>query len=163
MTGQKRYRIGQGLDVHPLVEGRPLVLGGVRIPFERGLKGHSDADALLHAVVDALLGAAGQGDIGTFFPDTDLQWKDADSTIFLKTVGALVEKLGWQICNIDCTILAQVPRLNPYIPGMKEHICKILNLELNQCAIKATTSERLGFIGREEGILASATVLLESA
>jgi 2-C-methyl-D-erythritol 2,4-cyclodiphosphate synthase len=153
-------RVGQGFDVHAFVVGRPLILGGVRIPYEKGLAGHSDADVLLHAICDACLGAAGLGDIGLHFPETDDQYKDIDSRILLRRVHAAVSETGWQVGNIDATIVAQAPRLAEHIPAMQENIAQDLAIPVDQINIKATTTERLGFAGREEGIAALAIVLL---
>jgi 2-C-methyl-D-erythritol 2,4-cyclodiphosphate synthase len=153
-------RIGQGYDVHPLVEGRKLVLGGVTIPYERGLLGHSDADALLHAICDACLGAAGLGDIGRHFPDTDAQYKDADSRVLLRRVHDEIAKRGWRVENVDSTIVAQAPKLAPYIPTMVANIAADLGIEAARVNVKATTTEKLGFAGRQEGIAAYAVVLL---
>lgn len=159
--GSFEIRIGQGLDVHPFAAGRRLILGGVEIPHSHGLAGHSDADALVHALIDALLGAAGQSDIGTHFPDSDPRWKDISSLKLLELVWQGLQKEGWRVVNMDLTVLAQVPKLAPYIGKMKDKICAPLGLSPLNCAIKATTTERLGFVGREEGLLASAVVLLE--
>ena len=153
-------RIGFGYDVHRLVEGRPLVLGGVRVPHESGLEGHSDADVLLHAIADALLGAAALGDIGVHFPDTDTRWRDADSRMLLGEVGRKVEEAGYRIVNIDATVALQRPRLRPYIDTMRHNIAEVLDLELGQVSVKATTTERLGFVGTEAGAAASAVCLL---
>ncbi|MCC8127115.1 MAG: 2-C-methyl-D-erythritol 2,4-cyclodiphosphate synthase [Clostridiales bacterium] len=153
-------RIGQGYDVHRLVEGRELILGGVKIPYEKGLLGHSDADVLLHAVMDALLGAAALGDIGQHFPDTDPQYKGISSILLLKKVGELLEETGYVIENIDATIIAQRPKLAPYRPKMKEMIAEALRLEVSQVNVKATTEEGLGFTGTGEGISAQAIALL---
>ena len=153
-------RIGFGYDVHRLVEGRPLVLGGVRVPHEWGLEGHSDADVLLHAIADALLGAAALGDIGVHFPDTDTRWRDADSRMLLGEVGRKVEEAGYRIVNIDATVALQRPRLRPYIDTMRHNIAEVLDLELGQVSVKATTTERLGFVGTEAGAAASAVCLL---
>jgi 2-C-methyl-D-erythritol 2,4-cyclodiphosphate synthase len=155
------FRIGQGFDVHQLVEGRPLIIGGVRIPYEKGLLGHSDADVLLHAVADACLGAIGAGDIGKHFPDTDSRYKDADSALLLKQVWELVKQQGYELVNLDCTIIAQKPKMAPHIEQMKENIAKLLEGEPSQVNVKATTTEKLGFTGREEGIAALAVVLLQ--
>ncbi|MED4970295.1 MULTISPECIES: 2-C-methyl-D-erythritol 2,4-cyclodiphosphate synthase [Parageobacillus] len=155
------FRIGQGFDVHQLVEGRPLIIGGVRIPYEKGLLGHSDADVLLHAVADACLGAIGAGDIGKHFPDTDDCYKDADSALLLKQVWELVKQQGYELANLDCTIIAQKPKMAPHIEQMKENIANLLEGELSQVNVKATTTEKLGFTGREEGIAAQAVVLLQ--
>ncbi len=153
-------RIGYGYDVHRLVEGRPLVLGGVRVPHEWGLEGHSDADVLLHAIADALLGAAALGDIGVHFPDTDTRWRDADSRMLLGEVGRKVEEAGYRIVNIDATVALQRPRLRPYIDTMRHNIAEVLGLDLGQVSVKATTTERLGFVGTEAGAAASAVCLL---
>ena len=153
-------RIGNGFDVHALVAGRPLVLGGVTIPHERGLAGHSDADVLLHAVCDAILGALALGDIGMHFPDTDARWKDADSRVLLRQVAALAAARDWRIGNLDVTMIAEAPKLAPHVPAMRAHLAADLNCEIGQVSVKATTTEQLGFTGREEGIAALATVLL---
>ncbi len=154
-------RIGQGFDVHRLVPNRGLVLGGVTIPYEFGLLGHSDADVLIHAIMDALLGAIGAGDIGRHFPDTDSSFKDADSVKLLQTVLEMVEKAGYRIMNIDATIIAQKPKLAGYIPLMREMLCKVLGFpEVSAVNVKATTTEGLGFTGSGEGIAAMAVVLL---
>jgi 2-C-methyl-D-erythritol 2,4-cyclodiphosphate synthase len=153
-------RVGNGLDVHALVSGRNLVLGGVTIPFERGLKGHSDADALLHAICDAVLGALGEGDIGAHFPDTDPRYKDADSRILLRTIWQHAVAEGYSLGNIDATIVAEAPRLAPYIRQMTANIASDLGAGIEQVNVKATTTEGLGFAGRGEGIAALATVLL---
>jgi 2-C-methyl-D-erythritol 2,4-cyclodiphosphate synthase len=154
-------RIGQGFDVHAFCEGRPLIIGGVTIPYEKGLLGHSDADVLLHAITDALLGAAGEGDIGKHFPDTDSAYKDADSKRLLLDSWKLVEKKGYSLGNIDCTIIAQKPKMLPYIEEMRGVIAGIFNVEVERINVKATTTEKLGFPGREEGIAAQAVVLIE--
>lgn len=153
-------RIGQGYDVHRLCEGRSLVLGGVTVPYEKGLLGHSDADVLVHAVMDALLGAAALGDIGEHFPDTDEKYKGISSIGLLKIVGALLEENGFLIENIDATIIAQRPKLASYRPQMAENIAKTLGLERSQVSVKATTEEGLGFTGTGEGISAQAIALL---
>jgi 2-C-methyl-D-erythritol 2,4-cyclodiphosphate synthase len=153
-------RIGNGLDVHALVTGRKLVLGGVTIPFEQGLKGHSDADALLHAICDAVLGALGEGDIGAHFPDTDPRYEDADSRILLRTVWQRAVAEGYSLGNVDATIVAEAPRLAPYIRQMTANIASDLGAGIEQVNVKATTTEGLGFAGRGEGIAALATVLL---
>ena len=153
-------RIGQGYDVHKLVEGRDLILGGVTVPYEKGLLGHSDADVLVHAVMAALLGAAALGDIGQHFPDTDPKYKGISSIALLKEVGALLEAEGYVIENIDATIIAQRPKLAAYRPQMAENIAKALHLELNQVSVKATTEEGLGFTGSGEGISSQAITLL---
>lgn len=153
-------RVGQGFDVHQLVEGRPCIIGGVTIPYEKGLLGHSDADVLLHAITDAVLGALGLGDIGKHFPDTDAAFKDADSLKLLEAVWKLVRERGYKLGNIDSTIIAQRPKMLPYIPQMAEIIAKALEAEVNQVNVKATTTEQLGFTGRGEGIAAQSVVCL---
>jgi 2-C-methyl-D-erythritol 2,4-cyclodiphosphate synthase len=153
-------RIGQGIDIHPFKEGRRCVLGGIDIPSSRGLDGHSDADALVHALIDAILGATGERDIGTLFPDTDQSFKDADSCELLRVVWERVSKANWSLVNADMTVLAEVPKLKPYVEAMRDKLSVILKCDRARIAIKATTTERLGFIGREEGLLASAVVLL---
>ncbi|OOE09556.1 2-C-methyl-D-erythritol 2,4-cyclodiphosphate synthase [Fictibacillus arsenicus] len=154
-------RIGQGFDVHAFCEERPLIIGGVTIPYEKGLLGHSDADVLLHAITDALLGAAGEGDIGKHFPDTDPAYKGADSKRLLLESWKLVEKKGYRLGNIDCTIIAQKPKMLPYIEVMRGVIAGIFGIEVERINVKATTTEKLGFPGREEGIAAQAVVLIE--
>ena len=154
-------RIGHGYDVHRLVEGRDLILGGVKIPHKLGLDGHSDADVLLHAVSDALLGAAGLGDIGRHFPDTDPQYKGADSLKLLEIVGSKVRDAGYRISNIDVTMIAQKPKLKDHISQMQENIARVLMLDVSRVNVKATTEERLGFTGREEGLSCHAVCLLE--
>ena len=156
----KDYRIGQGYDVHRLVPERKLILGGVEIPWEKGLLGHSDADVLLHAVMDALLGAAALGDIGQHFPDTDARYAGADSRMLLREVGDMLEKAGWEVVNIDATIIAQRPKLAGHIARMRTNIAADLGLEEDCVSVKATTEEHLGFTGREEGISAQAVALL---
>ena len=153
-------RIGQGFDVHQLVEGRKLIIGGVDIPFEKGLLGHSDADVLLHAICDALLGAAALGDIGRHFSDSDAKYKNIDSRILLREVLHLVREQGYRVGNVDATIIAQVPKMAPHIPQMIEHIADDLRLEKSAVNVKATTTEHLGYTGRGEGIAAQAVVLL---
>lgn len=154
-------RIGQGFDVHQLVEGRPCIIGGVTIPHEKGLLGHSDADVLLHAISDALLGAIGEGDIGRHFPDTDPAYKGADSLQLLKVVWRLVREKGYRLGNVDATIIAQAPKMAPHIPRMREIIASALEAnDPGQINIKATTTEKLGFTGRGEGIAAQAVCLL---
>jgi 2-C-methyl-D-erythritol 2,4-cyclodiphosphate synthase len=154
-------RIGQGFDVHQLVEGRPLILGGIEIPYEKGLLGHSDADVLLHTVADACLGAIAAGDIGKHFPDTDPEFKDADSAKLLQHVWQLVKEKGYTLGNVDCTIIAQKPKMAPYIDQMRERIAELLEADVNQVNVKATTTEQLGFTGRGEGIASQATVLIQ--
>lgn len=156
-------RVGIGYDVHALVEGRPLILGGVTIPHDRGLAGHSDADVLAHAISDALLGAIRGGDIGHHFPDTDPAYAGADSIELLRRVGDLVAGAGWTIVDIDSVIAAQAPKLAPYRAAMRENLASALGLAVDQVGVKATTTERLGAIGREEGIAAHAVVLLRRA
>ncbi|WP_449538456.1 2-C-methyl-D-erythritol 2,4-cyclodiphosphate synthase [Ferdinandcohnia sp. Marseille-Q9671] len=157
------FRIGQGFDVHQLVEGRPLIIGGITIPYEKGLLGHSDADVLLHTVSDACLGAIGEGDIGRHFPDTDQAFKDADSAELQKYVWQLVKQKGYKLGNIDCTIIAQKPKMAPYIEQIRGRIAELLEADPSQVNVKATTTEKLGFTGRGEGIAAQATVLLQKA
>ena len=154
-------RIGQGFDVHQLTEGRKCIIGGVDIPYEKGLLGHSDADVLLHAVADAVLGALALGDIGKHFPDTDPAFKDADSVKLLQHVWGLAKERGYRLGNADCTIIAQQPKMAPYIPQMVERIARALEAEPEQVNVKATTSEKLGFTGRGEGIAAMAVVCLQ--
>ncbi|ARD48172.1 2-C-methyl-D-erythritol 2,4-cyclodiphosphate synthase [Sporosarcina sp. P37] len=154
------FRIGQGFDVHAFAEDRPLIIGGITIPHTKGLIGHSDADVLLHTVTDAALGAIGKVDIGTHFPDTDEAFKDADSAVLLEKVWAMVKEEGYRLGNIDCTIIAQRPKMAPYIGDIRERVAELLEADLSQVNVKATTTERLGFPGREEGIAAMATILL---
>ena len=154
-------RVGQGFDVHALVAGRKLVVGGVEIPYDRGLAGHSDADVLLHAICDALIGAAGLGDIGTHFPDTDARYKGADSRTLLRAVSELLADRRWQVLNVDCTIIAQAPKMAPHIPRMRENIAADLRIDSAAVNVKAKTAERLGAIGRGEGIAAEAVALIE--
>ena len=154
-------RIGHGYDVHRLVEGRKLILGGVDIPYEKGLLGHSDADVLLHAISDAILGAIGEGDIGRHFPDTDPRYKGADSLKLLAHVMKLAEEKGFMLGNVDATIVAQRPKLAPHIPLMRENIAGVLSAGIDRVNVKATTTEELGFAGRGEGIAAYAVALLE--
>ena len=156
-------RVGQGYDVHQLVEGRDLILGGVNIPFEKGLLGHSDADALLHAITDALLGAAGLGDIGSHFPDTAAKFKDADSRVLLREAYQRVQALGWKVVTVDTTVIAQKPKLAPHIPAMRANIAADLGLPENCVNIKGKTNEKLGYLGRMEAIEAQAAVLLIKA
>jgi 2-C-methyl-D-erythritol 2,4-cyclodiphosphate synthase len=155
------FRIGQGFDVHQLTENRPLIIGGVTIPYEKGLMGHSDADVLLHTVTDACLGAIGEGDIGKHFPDTDPNFKDADSGELLQKVWELVKSRGYELVNADCTIIAQKPKMTPHIEQMKNRISQLLETTPDCINVKATTTEKLGFPGREEGIAAQAVVLLK--
>jgi len=153
-------RVGQGFDVHALVAGRPLIIGGVTIPFEKGLLGHSDADVLLHAICDALLGAAALGDIGRHFPDTDPAYQGADSRVLLRETGAKVRAAGWRIGNVDATIVAQAPKMSPHAAQMVSNIAADLGIDTGAVNIKAKTTERLGFTGRGEGIAAEAIALL---
>ncbi|WPX09833.1 2-C-methyl-D-erythritol 2,4-cyclodiphosphate synthase [Anaerocellum danielii] len=154
------FKVGIGYDVHRFVEKRKLILGGVEIPFEKGLLGHSDADVLIHAIIDAILGAMGEDDIGRLFPDTDMKYKDISSITLLKEVSKLLKNKGMSIINIDTTIVAQKPKISPYTDEMKTNIAKALNIEKTQVNIKGKTTEGLGFEGREEGISAYAVVLL---
>jgi 2-C-methyl-D-erythritol 2,4-cyclodiphosphate synthase len=155
-------RVGQGYDVHALVAGRPLIIGGVTIPYDRGLAGHSDADVLLHAVTDAILGAAGMGDIGRHFPDTDLQWKGADSRMLLRTAYGKLREAGWQIVNVDATVHAQAPKIGPHAAAMQANIAQDLGLgDSSRVNIKAKTNESLGFLGRREGIAATVVALIQ--
>ncbi len=155
------FRIGQGFDVHQLTEDRPLIIGGITIPYEKGLLGHSDADVLLHTIADACLGAIGAGDIGKHFPDTDPNFKDADSAKLLDHVYRIVKESGYELVNIDCTIMAQKPKMAPYIEDMKARIAEILQSTTDRVNVKATTTEKLGFVGRGEGIASQAVVLLK--
>lgn len=157
------FRVGQGFDVHALVADRKLILGGVEIPYEKGLLGHSDADVLLHAITDALLGAAGLGDIGRLFPDTDTQWAGADSRHLLRVAMNKVRVAGWQVGNVDATIIAQAPKISSHVPLMCERIAADLGVACGAVNIKGKTTERLGFTGRGEGIAAEAIVLLTRA
>jgi len=154
-------RIGQGFDVHALVTGRPLIIGGVTIPYEKGLDGHSDADVLLHAITDALLGAAALGDIGRHFPDTDPTFKGADSRVLLREVAKRVRAAGYEVVNIDCTIIAQAPKMAPHVAAMAANIAADCGIDAGCVNVKAKTTERLGFTGRGEGIAADAVALLE--
>ena len=154
------FRVGFGYDVHRLVEGRFLILGGIKIPHHLGLKGHSDADVLTHAIIDALLGALARGDIGQHFPDSDPQYKDMDSLLMLKKVMEWVVKGGFKINNLDTTIIAEKPKLAPYLDSMKERLSSILDIQSNQINIKATTHEGMGFCGKEEGMAAFSVVSL---
>lgn len=153
-------RIGHGYDVHRLTEGRELILGGVNIPYEKGLLGHSDADALAHAVMDALLGAAALGDIGKLFPDTDPAYEGADSMVLLKRVAEVLEENGYAVGNVDATVVAQRPKLSAYIPAMRENLARAMGTGADRVSVKATTEERLGFTGSGEGIAAHAVALI---
>lgn len=155
-----KFRVGHGYDVHKLVEDRKLIIGGVEIPHSKGLLGHSDADVLAHAICDALLGAVALGDIGKHFPDNDDKYKDIDSLVLLEKVCELIRNKGYEISNVDSTILAQAPKLRPYIDEMRSKLAKAMKLDIDELSVKATTEERLGFTGREEGIAAHAVVLL---
>ena len=156
------FRIGIGTDVHALKEGRKLMLGGVHVPFPKGLEGHSDADVLVHALCDALLGAAALGDLGNYFPDKDDRFKDADSLLLLKEVNKMIHTSGYQIGNIDAVIIAQKPKIAPFIPEMQKTLSGALNISIDRVSVKATTTEGLGFTGRGEGIAAQVVVLLET-
>ncbi|MFC4075441.1 2-C-methyl-D-erythritol 2,4-cyclodiphosphate synthase [Salinithrix halophila] len=153
-------KVGQGFDVHAFAEGRPLILGGVTIPYPRGLAGHSDADVLLHTISDAVLGALGKGDIGKHFPDTDPRFKGADSAELMRTVWEMAAEAGYKLGNLDATVIAQKPKMAPFIPEIRERVAELLQAELSDINIKATTTEKLGFTGREEGIAAMAVVCL---
>lgn len=155
------YRIGSGVDFHQLTEGRELWIGGVKIPHTKGALGHSDADVLLHAVCDAILGALSLGDIGTHFPDTDAAFKNIDSKILLKKTFELIQQQGYSIVNVDSTLCLQAPKIAPFVPAMQEAVAGILQVGLPDVSIKATTTEKMGFAGREEGLVAYATVLLK--
>lgn len=154
------YRIGLGYDIHKLTEGRDLIIGGVKITHEKGLLGHSDADVLIHAIIDAMLGALALSDIGTLFPDTDQNYKDIDSTVLLKKVYEKISEKGWQIVNIDSNIIAQEPKMMPYIPKMKKVLCKILEIEPDELSIKAKTNEKMDAVGQKLAIEAHAVVML---
>ncbi|MCD6179505.1 MAG: 2-C-methyl-D-erythritol 2,4-cyclodiphosphate synthase [Bacteroidales bacterium] len=157
------YRVGTGYDVHRLVKGEKLIFGGVNIPFEKGSLGHSDADVLLHAICDALLGSLSLGDIGTHFPDTDEKWKDVSSLLLLENVNKLIRDNGYSIANIDTTLILQQPKIQSYIPEIRDNIAKVLNIDREFISVKATTTERLGFIGRGEGVSAQAICLVNKA
>jgi len=160
VTKQIPFRVGQGYDVHALAEGLPLIIGGVRIPHDHGLVGHSDADVLLHAVTDAVLGAAGLGDIGRHFSDRDPRWAGADSRMFLREAARMARAAGWQVVNVDATVHAQAPRIGPHAAAMAAHIAEDLDLDVDQVNVKAKTNEGLGYLGRREGIAASVVALL---
>ena len=159
---ETEFRSGIGFDSHPLADGRKLVLGGVEIPHHRGLSGHSDGDVLVHAVMDAMLGAANLGDKGLHFPSSDPQYKDISSLILLERVGVLVSEAGWRVSNVDATIMAQNPRLSPFNTEMRENVAKSLSVTSDRVSVKVTTTDHLGFVGREEGIAALAVVSLMS-
>ena len=154
-------RIGYGIDYHQLVEGRDLFIGGVKIPHDKGALGHSDADVLLHAICDALLGAAALGDIGVHFPDTSSEFKDIDSKILLAKTKALIEAEGYKVINIDSPLCLEAPKIKPYVPQMQETIASILGITIKDVSIKATTTEKMGFVGRKEGLVAHAVVLIK--
>lgn len=154
------FRTGIGFDVHAFSEGRKLIIGGIEIPFEKGLEGHSDADVLLHAICDAMLGALALGDIGIHFPNTDPKWKDADSSMLLKHVISLVDEKGYELGNLDCVLAMEKPKISPYLVQITKKLSSILRVDVDQISIKATTTEKLGFIGRTEGVASFATVLL---
>lgn len=153
-------RIGFGYDVHPLVEGRKLILGGVEIPFEKGLKGHSDADALLHAIGDAMLGALALGDLGKHFPDTDPKYKGASSSILLEEINRMITEKGYEVANLDSILVIEKPKMAPHIPQMIQYIARILKISVDQVSVKATCEEGLGYIGKGEGMAAKAVILL---
>lgn len=155
------YRIGQGFDIHKLVEGRKFILGGIEIPYEKGLLGHSDADALVHSIIDALFGALALGDIGTHFPDNDPRYKDADSLILLKKACEEIKEKGYTINNIDTTIMVQEPKMKPYIPLMQEKLAKVMNIEKTQISIKAKTMEEQDSVGKKQAVMAQSVVLLK--
>ncbi|MBQ9036764.1 MAG: 2-C-methyl-D-erythritol 2,4-cyclodiphosphate synthase [Erysipelotrichaceae bacterium] len=154
-------RIGQSTDIHRLVRDRDLILGGVKVPYELGLDGHSDADVLLHAIIEALIGAMGLGDIGTHFPDTDVTYKGISSMILLEKTREMLEENEYEVCNIDSLILIQSPKMKPYIPQMKKNIAEVLGINVDQVNVKATTGERMGFVGNKEGVVAEAVVLID--
>ncbi len=154
------FRVGIGYDVHRLVEGRPLILGGVTIPFERGLLGHSDADVLLHAITDALLGAAALGDIGTHFPPSDMRWKDADSGDLLRRTATILAEAGWRAANVDVTVVCERPKLLPHVPAIRARIAELLGLAPDEVNVKGKTSEGMGFTGTGEGMAAYAVALV---
>jgi len=155
-----QFRTGFGFDVHAFVEGRKLIIGGVEIPFDKGLEGHSDADVLLHAICDSMLGALALGDIGIHFPNTDKRWKDADSALLLKHVNELINSKGYELGNLDCVLAIEKPKISPYVSQIRKRISEIIDTDIEQISIKATTTEKLGFVGRTEGVVSFATVLL---
>jgi 2-C-methyl-D-erythritol 2,4-cyclodiphosphate synthase len=157
-----KFRIGYGYDLHRLVTGRPLIVGGIEVPFKKGLAGHSDADVLLHSITDAMLGALALGDIGTYFPDTDPVWEGADSSKLLKRVHQMIRERKWVIQNIDSTIIAELPKFNPHVADIRKSIANMLGMEFSNISVKATTNEKLGYIGNGEGIAAHAVILLMS-
>ena len=154
------FRTGFGFDVHAFATGRKLIIGGVEIPFDKGLEGHSDADVLLHAICDAMLGALALGDIGIHFPNTDQRWKDADSSLLLKHVNELINSKGYELGNLDCVLAMEKPKISDYVKQIRNRISEMLNADVEQISIKATTTEKLGFVGRTEGVVSFATVLL---
>jgi 2-C-methyl-D-erythritol 2,4-cyclodiphosphate synthase len=154
------FRTGFGFDVHAFAENRKLIIGGIEIPNDKGLEGHSDADVLIHAICDAMLGALSLGDIGIHFPDTEVKWKNADSAVLLKNVNELIQAKGYELGNLDCVLAMEKPKISPYIDRMKNRIAEILSVDSDQISIKATTTEKLGFVGRAEGVACFATVLL---
>lgn len=154
------FRTGFGFDVHKFSAGRKLILGGIEIPHEEGLEGHSDADVLLHAICDAMLGALALGDIGIHFPNTDAKWKDADSSILLSKVNQMINSKGYQVSNLDCVLALESPKISPFVMKIRNNIASILQTSVDQISIKATTTETLGFVGRKEGVVSMATVLL---
>jgi len=154
------FRTGFGFDVHAFAENRKLIIGGIEIPNDKGLEGHSDADVLIHAICDAMLGALSLGDIGIHFPDTEVKWKNADSAVLLKNVNELIQVKGYELGNLDCVLAMEKPKISPYIDRMKNRIAEILSVDSDQISIKATTTEKLGFVGRSEGVACFATVLL---
>jgi len=154
------FRTGFGFDVHAFAENRKLIIGGIEIPNDKGLEGHSDADVLIHAICDAMLGALSLGDIGIHFPDTEVKWKNADSAVLLKNVNELIQVKGYELGNLDCVLAMEKPKISPYIDRMKNRIAEILSVDSDQISIKATTTEKLGFVGRAEGVACFATVLL---
>lgn len=158
---KSNFRTGLGFDVHKFVYGRKLILGGIEVPHDKGLEGHSDADVLLHAICDAMLGALALGDIGIHFPNTDSKWKDADSSILLTQVNEMINSKSYEIGNLDCVLALESPKISPFVEKIRNNIASILKISSDQVSIKATTTETLGFVGRKEGVIAMATVLLE--
>lgn len=154
------FRTGFGFDVHVFAEGRKLIIGGIEIPYSRGLEGHSDADVLLHAICDAMLGALALGDIGIHFPNTEERWKDADSALLLKLVNDLIQSYGYELGNLDCVLAMEKPKISPHVNQIRKRISEIIEADIEQISIKATTTEKLGFVGRSEGVVSFATVLL---
>jgi 2-C-methyl-D-erythritol 2,4-cyclodiphosphate synthase len=154
------FRTGFGFDVHAFAEGRKLIIGGIDIPYDKGLEGHSDADVLLHAICDAMLGALALGDIGIHFPNSDERWKDADSALLLKLVNELIQSYGYELGNLDCVLAMEKPKISPYVNQIRKRISEIIEADIEQISIKATTTEKLGFVGRTEGVVSFATVLL---